>query len=686
MNAPLKNEDGYELWLRYRQVDDAERLAQYRKTLPQCFVPEEGATPALIKSELARALPALLGKPVLAATNKPDGPALVVGTAAELHALGVSLPQDQCAALGDAGFLIRSLKVEDHPWMVITGNLAPAVLTGTFHFLRLLQTYQDIRALDMVSVPRIMHRIHGHWDNRNGTIERGYAGRSLWNWAELPETIAPRYHDYARACASIGLNGVCLNNVNAQIETLTQPYLVKIAALADVFRPYGIRVYLSPVFSMPKRLGDLPTADPREPSVAAWWKAKADEIYELIPDFGGFQVKANSEGQPGPQDYGATHADGANMLADALAPHGGVVLWRAFVYDVTVDADRAKCAYKEFVPFDGKFRPNVSIETKNGPIDFQPREPFHPLFGAMKRTPVTLELQVTQEYLGQSLHLVYLGGMWKEILDSDTFAEGPGSTVARVVDGSVYPYAFSSILGIANVGSDRNWCGHHFSQANWYAYGRLAWDHQLSAETIADEWIRMTWSNDPELVGALKELMIGSWPACIDYMTPLGLHHIMQEGHHYGPDPGFRSAPRADWNCTYYHRADRGGLGFDRSRRGSDAVSQYYSPLREQFDDLATCPEKFLLWFHHVPWDHWLQSGQTLWEALQQHYTAGVEFVERMDAIWQSLRPHMDAQRHEHVSQRLAEQKANAHLWRDVCLKYFGRFAKAKKKSKVKAE
>ncbi len=675
MGAYLKNEDGYELWLRYRQVSDAARLAHYREALPQCFVPGEGATFTLIKSELARALPALLGHPIPLVSHRPNGPALVAGTFADMAALGINLPPDQCVSVGDEGFLIRSLAVGGHPWIVIAGGAGPAALTGVFHFLRLLQTHQDIHALNVTTWPRMMRRIHGHWDNLNGTIERGYAGRSLWNWAELPGAIDPRYHDYARACASIGLNGVCLNNVNAQVETLTQPYLVKVAALADVFRPYGIRVYLSPVFSAPIQLGKLPTGDPRKASVAAWWKAKVNEIYDLIPDFGGFQVKANSEGQPGPQDYGATHVDGANMLADALAPHDGVLLWRAFVYDVTVDADRAKCAYKEFVPLDGKFRPNVAVEAKNGPVDFQPREPFHPLFGAMKRTPLTLELQVTQEYFGQSLHWVYLGGMWKEVLDSDTYAEGPGSTVARVVDGSVYPLTFSSILGIANVGSDRNWCGHHFSQANWYAYGRLAWDHQLSAETIADEWIRMTWSNDPKVVETLTELMIGSWPACIDYMTPLGLHHLMQEGHHYGPDPGFDGAPRVDWNSTYYHRADRAGLGYDRSSRGSDAVSQYYSPLREQFDDLATCPEKFLLWFHHVPWDHRLQSGQTLWEALQQHYTAGVEFVERMDAIWQDLRPAIDAQRHEHVSKRLAEQKANAHLWRDVCLQYFGQFA-----------
>jgi alpha-glucuronidase len=471
------------------------------------------------------------------------------------------------------------------------------------------------------------------------------------------------------------VNGACLNNVNARAESLSSAYLAKAAALAGVFRPYGIRVYLAPAFSAPMQLGGLPTSDPRDPAVAGWWRDKVDEIYDLIPDFGGFQVKANSEGQPGPRDYGASHDEGANMLAEALAPHGGTLLWRAFVYDVRIDADRAKCAYKEFVPLDAKFRPGVFVQVKNGPVDFQPREPFHPLFGAMERTPLALEVQITQEYLGQSIHLVYLAPMWKEVLDSDTYVRGPGSTVARVVDGSLHGHGTSCIVGVANTGSDRNWCGHHFAQANWYAFGRLAWDHGLSAEAIADEWVRMTWSNDPAVIDALKSAMLGSWQACVDYMTPLGLHHIMQEGHHYGPDPAFNGAWRPDWNSVYYHRADAKGLGFDRSSSGSDAVSQYHSPLREQFDDLDACPEKFLLWFHHVSWGHRLRSGRTLWEELQRRYDAGVAFVEGMRHTWQGLRSRIDPQRHEHVGQRLAQQLENARLWREVCIGYFGRFA-----------
>jgi alpha-glucuronidase len=670
-----KGEDGYELWLRYRKVDNPGRLAQYRRTIHSATVLGRSATADIIRRELARALPVLLDQDAPLPEHPPAHSALVVGTAEELDAVGASLPQADYCRLGDEGFIIRSHPIAGTHCTLITGNSEPALLVGAFHFLRLLQTQQDIQTLDLSISPRIRHRVLGHWDNLDGSIERGYAGRSLWNWDELPGNAATRYHDYARACASIGINGTVLNNVNAQAKSLSTEYLQKTAALADLFRPYGLRVYLSPLFSAPVQLGGLATNDPRDPTVAEWWKRKVDEIYRLIPDFGGFEVKANSEGQPGPQDYGANHDDGANLLAAALEPHGGVVLWRAFVYDIATDADRTKCAYKEFVPLDGKFRPNVFLQVKNGPIDFQPREPFHPLFGAMDKTPLALELQITQEYLGQSTHLVYLAGMWKEVLDSDTYAKGPGSTVARIVDGSGGGHPTSSIVGVANTGSDRNWCGHHFAQANWYAFGRLAWDHQLSAEAIADEWARMTWSNDPFVLDAIKIMMLGSWEACINYMTPLGLHHIMQEGHHYGPDPGFNAAKRADWNNLYYHRADARGVGFNRSSTGSNAASQYHSPLREQFNDLATCPEELLLWFHHVSWDHRLRSGRALWEELQYRYDAGIAFLEDMSSIWQGLQGKIDLQRHKHVSERLKQQLENARLWREVCVGYFGRFA-----------
>jgi alpha-glucuronidase len=663
-------EDGYELWLRYRQIDEPERQAQYRDALENMVILGDGHTISIIKNELNRALPAILGREAVFSDKHAAKDTLLIGTFSELTAKGIVIPETQRHQLGEDGYLIRFTGNR----ILIAGNTDVATLYGVFHFLRLLQTHQDIQKLNVLSAPRIQHRILVHWDNIDGSIERGYAGSSLWKWKELPDKIDPRYRDYARACASVGINGTCLNNVNAQAESLTTDYLVKTAALADVLRPYGIRIYLSPVFSAPIQLGDLSTADPRDTQVAAWWQKKVEEIYTLIPDFGGFQVKANSEGQPGPQDYGANHDDGANMLAKALAPYGGHVLWRAFVYDTTIDDDRAKCAYKEFVPLDGQFESNVVVQVKNGPIDFQPREPFNPLFGAMSKTPLALELQITQEYLGQSIHLVYLAEMWKEVMDSETYAKETGATVAQTTDGSLWGHTTSVIVAIANIGSDRNWCGHHFAQANWYAYGRLAWDNHLSAETIAEEWIRLTWFNNAQMVTKLKSMLLASWPACIDYMTPLGLHHLVVEGHHYGPDPGLSTAPREDWNNIYFHRADANGLGFDRTKSGSDAVSQYNPPLDNGFDNLKTCPENYLLWFHHVPWDFVTKSGRTLWEELQFRYQRGVEVVEEMLATWKSLQAEVDAQRYEHVLARLNLQLENARLWRDTCLDYFGSF------------
>ena len=676
----MMTEDGYNLWLRYQVCDNPDRMAQYRETIQNVTVLGESQTVEIIRNESSRALSGLLGGTVSVEAQKIDSGSVVIGTLERLSELGIIISQIEGERLGSEGFIIRTLSKTGHPVICITGNTETALLTGTFHFLRLIQTQQDIHDLNIVSCPRIRHRILAHWDNLDGSVERGYAGMSLWNWDELPEQIDPRYYDYARACASIGINGVCLNNVNAQVNSLATEYLIKTAGLADIFRPYGIRIYLSPLFSAPMQLDGLPTADPRDTTVTMWWKNKVDEIYSLIPDFGGFQVKANSEGQPGPQDYGASHADGANMLASCLDPYGGIVLWRAFVYNTIVDVDRAKCGYLEFKPLDGKFNSNVIVQVKNGPIDFQPREPFHPLFGGMEKTPLALELQITQEYLGQSVHLVYLAQMWKEVLNSDTQAKGPGTSVAHVVDGLVYGRRdISTIIAVANIGSDRNWCGHLFSQANWYAFGRLAWDHTLTAETIADEWIRSTWSNSPEVVDTLKSLMMRSWRACVDYMTPLGLHHIMQEGHHYGPDPGFDAAPREDWNCTYYHRADAKGIGFNRSSTGSNAVAQYHSPLREQFDNIGTCPEEFLLWFHHVPWEHRLQSGRTLWEELSYRYQEGVNFVKESQNAWQGLGSKIDSQRYKHVLERLKKQLENARSWHDVCLEYFSQFAKIRR-------
>jgi alpha-glucuronidase len=468
---------------------------------------------------------------------------------------------------------------------------------------------------------------------------------------------------------------------------LTPEYISKLKVLADVFRPYGLKLFLSIRFSSPLRpssnrfsrrggIGTFDTADPLNPDVRGWWKDKVKEIYQSIPDFGGFLVKANSEGMPGPQDYKRSHADGANMLAEALAPYNGIVMWRAFVYDAKVDPDRAKRAYKEFVPLDEKFRTNVFVQSKNGPIDFQPREPIQPLFGAMTKTPLMLELQITQEYLGHSKHLVFLAPMWKECMDFDTYAKGQGSYVCRVMDGSLHDYSMTGIAGVANTGSDRNWCGHLFGQANWYAFGRLAWDHKLSSEQIAEEWIRMTLSRDNDVVRTIKSMMMGSWEACINYMTPLGLHHIMQAGFHYGPQPGYARSSRLDWTSVYYHRADSAGLGFDRSSTGSNAASQYFSPWRERFDSVETCPEKYLLWFHHVSWDYKMESGRTLWQELCYRYNAGVDYVKAMRRKWSNLEGRIDKDIYLHVQEKLITQEKDAAIWRDTCVGYFQKFSK----------
>jgi alpha-glucuronidase len=559
---------------------------------------------------------------------------------------------------------------------VIASSGETGALYGVFHFLRLLQTLQPVDRLDIRSSPRLQRRMLNHWDNLDGSVERGYAGRSLWDWGALPGEVDPRLGAYARANASLGINGSALNNVNADSRMLSAAYLRKAAAIADVFRPFGLRIYLSARFSSPIELGGLKTADPLDPAVAAWWRRKADEIYGLIPDFGGFLVKANSEGQPGPRTYNRNHVDGANMLAAALAPHKGIVIWRAFVYDMKEGYDRAGAAYENLQPFDGRFASNVLLQVKNGPIDFQPREPFHPLFGAMPNTRLMPELQVTQEYLGFSNHLVFLAPMWREFLDSDTHARGAGSTVTGIIDGSLYQQRLTGVAGVANTGSDRNWCGHHFAQANWYAFGRLAWNPDLDARQIADEWIRMTFTNDAGAVGNLTRLMLESHEAVVDYMTPLGLHHIMWGGHHYGPAPWWEKEGRADWNPVYYHRADENGLGFDRTRTGSNSVSQYHPPVGDRFANMRTCPEELLVWFHHVPWGHRMRSGRTLWEEMALRYQRGVDWVRAAAREWDSLLRVIDTERHSAVAKKLAIQERDAIHWRDACLLYFQTFSK----------
>jgi len=671
--AIVSAEDGYRLWLRYDQVP-APTLAAYRSRITSVIVEGRSPTAEIIKNELRNGLNGLLGTSVPLAEKVESDGAILVATSNSSLITGAKWKQ-QLKALGPEGFRIATLTVAGHQVTVIGSQSEVGALYGVFYYLRLLQTLKPIARLDVSEKPRVQLRILDHWDNLDGTIERGYAGRSLWNWGELPQKIDPRLSDYARANASIGINGVLINNVNANAQILTAEYLGKVAALADLFRPYGIRVYLSARFSAPIELGGLKTADPLDSEVSAWWKQKADEIYRLVPDFGGFVVKANSEGQPGPRTYNRSHADGANMLAAAVAPHHGLVIWRAFVYDYKAGYDRAGAAYAELQPFDGKFAPNVLLQVKNGPIDFQPREPFHPLFGAMPRTQVVPEFQITQEYLGFSNHLVFLAPMWREFLDSDTYARGRGSTVTRVVDGSLYRQRITGIAGVANTGTDRNWTGHPFLQANWYAFGRLAWNPDLSSRQIAEEWIAMTLTHDPRASSAIARVMLASREAVVDYMTPLGLHHLFWGGHHYGPAPWWDKEKRDDWNPVYYHRADARGVGFDRTPTGSNTVAQYHEPVSQRFGSLSLCPEQYLLWFHHVDWDHRLKSGRTLWDELALHYQRGVNWVRATRKQWEALKGAIDSERYEEVARKLSIQERDAIAWRDACLLYFQTFS-----------
>lgn len=558
--------------------------------------------------------------------------------------------------LGKEGYTIRTSEGKT----VLEAATEQGLLYATYHLLRLQAEGADCTRLDIREKPTFDIRVLNHWDNLDGTVERGYAGRSLWKWEELTDSVPARYREYARANASVGINGTVLNNVNASPEILSADYLQKVQKLADVFRPYGIKVYLSVNFASPMKLGGLSTADPLNEEVARWWKEKVQEIYGLIPDFGGFLVKANSEGQPGPCDYGRTHAEGANMLAEALKPYGGIVMWRAFVYSPS-DADRAKQAYLEFQPLDGRFRDNVMVQVKNGPIDFQPREPYSPLFGAMPHTPLMVEFQITQEYLGHSNHLAYLATMWKEFYRY------------------VQPSSLKGVAGVVNVGDHVNWCGHDFAQANWYAYGRLAWNPDLSAEEIAREWLAQTFTTDRRFVEPMTQVMMESREAVVDYMMPLGLHHIFAWGHHYGPEPWCEvPGARADWLPSYYHQADKEGLGFDRSRSGSDAVSQYPDSLARVFDSLEQCPEEYLLWFHHVNWNQKLRSGRSLWDELCYKYQKGVDEVRAFQRIWKDMQPYVDAERYQAVAERLDIQARDAVWWKDACLEYFRTFSKKK--------
>lgn len=651
----FSGEDGYRLWQRYDVIDAA---------LPTATLKVVGRTEThnIIRDEFRRAFANRVGQ--------SSGTLLVQKITPELQAR-FNLQADVTAQLGDEGFI---LKRHDND-ILITAKTDIGLLYGSYHLLRLVFIQQPLDSLSVLQNPKIQRRLLNHWDDLDRHTERGYAGESIFDWHRLPLDKDQRYYDYARANASIGINGMVPINVNANALMLTPMYLQKVKALADIVRPYGIKMYLSIKFSSPQQLDGLDTSDPLDPQVQKWWKHKAAEIYQLIPDFGGFLVKANSEGQPGPGDYGRTHAQGANMLASALKPYGGVVFWRAFVYANDPAKERSLQAYDEFVPLDGKFMDNVIVQVKNGPIDFQPREPFSPMFGATPDTPLAMELQITQEYLGFSTHLAYLGTLFKEAMDADTHVKGPGSTVAKVVDGSLYNYQLTGIAGVANTGMQRNWTGHIFAQSNWYAFGRLAWDHTLSAQQIANEWIKQTLTVQPQAVRQVEAIMMPSREYVVEYMTPLGLHHLMDSGHHYGPGPWVDNLGRADWNSVYYHRADKQGIGLDRTASGTNAISQYAPYWQQKLANPDTTPKELLLWFHHLPWDYQLANGETLWNELVEYYYRGVDGVSDMQQRWQQVKPYIDANQFRQVEMALSIQYQEAKWWRDASVLYFQMFS-----------
>ena len=665
--------NGYNLWLNYEKIRDLQLIAQYKSNIKAVSIAGNSITIQKAKEELNNALKGLLDYNPKWTETGLENNSLIIGTPFSSKTIA-SLKLTELNKIVDDGYVVLNKKIDGKSCIVIAANSDIGVLYGVFNFIRLLQTAENIEAVQIVTSPKIKVRMLNHWDNLNRTVERGYAGFSIWDWHKLPDYIDKRYIDYARANASIGINGTLLNNVNANSTILTKQFLVKVAALANVFRPYGLKVYLTARFSAPIEIGGLKTADPLDSNVRVWWKEKAKEIYTLIPDFGGFVIKANSEGQPGPQDYHRTHADGANMFAEALAPYKGIVVWRAFVYSQQSN-DRFKQAFEEFMPLDGKFNPNVIVQVKNGPIDFQPREPFSPLFGAMKKTPVAMEFQLTQEYLGQGTHLVYQAPMFKEVLDADTYQNGKGTTVAKIIDGTGNPTSLTLIAGVSNIGNDINWTSHPFAQANWYAFGRLAWDHSLSSANIADEWLKQTFSTNKEFIKTTKNIMLRSHEALVNYMTPLGLAHIMYNGHHYGPMPWGNTLGRPDWNPVYYHKADVKGIGFDRTTTGTNALAQYNNEVSKMWVDSSTCDEKYLLWFHHVSWQHKMKSGNSLWEELCYKYNEGVDSIKKFEQLWNQQEKLVNEEQFNQVKQYLHIQVKDAEWWRDACLLYFQTFS-----------
>jgi alpha-glucuronidase len=673
---PLEEYD--DCWLRYEAITDEEFRESYRTRCMNVYASVRAPELGAVRAELRRGLRGLLGREPHLWQHPPrsaDG-FLAVGTPEEMEMIAESVSVETVESLDDGGFHVRSAEWEGADCVVVTAPTDRGLVYGTFHLLRLMAIGEPIDDLDIVEEPANAERIIDHWDNPfRQSVERGYAGQSMFDWERLPD-LRERYFDYARLLASVGINGVVLNNVNTRIpprasandyvaeqegwQLLTSDGLEKVAALASVFRRYGIRPYLSINYATPMLTGDLDTADPLDPAVEQWWAEKADEVYETIPDFGGFLVKADSEGQNGPYDYDRSHAEGANVLARALEPHGGRVWWRAFVY--SDHADRAVQAYETFEPLDGEFHDNVTLQIKNGPIDFQPREPVSTLFGVMDDTDLGCELQITQEYTGQGVHACYLVPQWKEILDVDTAAnETPVKDVLADSEGE-------GIAGVGSVGEDPTWTGHYLSQANLYGYGRLTWNPDLDSETITDEWVRQTFGNDSEVLETVSEVLLDSWDAVIDYETGgLGLMHMMYNGsarleNHYDPSP-------EEW--PGYHGASEDGIGIDRTSSGSGYAEQYPNPIAEIYDDPESCPEELLLFFHHLPWEYELDDGTTVIQRLYDNCFAGVEAVRDFRKQWNSLEGRIDERRYQHVAKRFDEQVVQAERWRDTLVSFF---------------
>ena len=659
LTAPV-GEDGYDLWLRYRVVDQPQLLATYRKAFTQIVQARDVGVLKSAEAELVRGLSGLLGRSIDVVPAPSRHGAVVLGTPETSPLIRQHVPAAVLAEVGPEGYVLRRARVGGFDVVLVASTGDRGVLYGAFHLLRLLQTQRSVTRLDVTERPANPLRLANHWDNLDRSAERGYAGLSIFHWDELPET-PPHYVDYARALASVGINGTVVNNVNANAQFLSSEMIQGLAPLADILRAWGVKFHLSANFASPMVLGGLDTADPADAGVQAWWRDKATEIYDHIPDFGGFLVKANSEGQPGPLDYGRTHADGANMLADALRPHGGIVMWRAFVWH---DAETwAQEAYETFQPLDGKFANNVILQIKNGPIDFQLREPAHPLFGALPHTNSMMELQITQEYSGQSTHLCYTVPMWKQVYDFDTHAAGAGTTVADILEGSVYDYRHSGVAGVMNFGSDTNWTRHHLAAANTHGFARLAWNPGLAPAQVADEWVRMTFGSDGHLGGVLTRMLLASYEIYESYNSPLAAGFMQGGGDHFDPCVACNEA---------WHQSDSEGVGFDRTvATGSGTTAFYHPPVSDTFESVDTCPDELLLWFHHVPYVHRLHSGKTVIQHIYDSHFEGLEGAYQLRQHWRTLRRDVDPRRYAEVLERFDRQVAHATRWRDNLVSYW---------------